>query len=162
MHKGSGSRSQSRPESPTGESGGMPALPSSRHALLAGGNCGGYAEGTEDPEMIDAGNVNAGSTIQSTTNNNSHRAIAPVVAVPSCPPDKNSSETDTKNFRNRVSSLEALRVNLADGIPMRETIFGSFSISSNQLDLVRNGLNGNKAIQTDESSKSRPPLINTW
>lgn len=92
VHKGS--RSHSRPDSPTVVvRGGMPTLPSSRQGFVASGSNASYQNSTE-PDMLDGNaNPNVGS---SPASNSHHRG-----GTPSCPPD-NKSDTENKNFRNRV------------------------------------------------------------
>lgn len=89
-----GSRSQDRPESPTVVvRGGMPSLPSSRQGLAISGGSGGGAlhQDALESDMID-GNANVGT---SSATNTFHRP------PPSCPPP-DKSDTESKNFRNRV------------------------------------------------------------
>lgn len=92
-----GSRSQDRPESPTVVvRGGMPSLPSSRQGLAISGGSGGGAlhQDALQSDMID-GNANVGT---SSATNTFHRS------PPSCPPP-DKSDTESKNFRNRVRVL---------------------------------------------------------
>lgn len=87
VHKGS--RSHSRPESPTVVVvGGMPSLPSCRQGFVIGGPNASYQSNSES-DMIDGNaNPNVGSSPSL------HRTL------PSCPSDK--TDTENKNFRNRV------------------------------------------------------------
>jgi hypothetical protein len=90
-----GSRSQDRPESPTVVvRGGMPSLPSSRQGLAVSGSGGGAPhQDASESDMIDGNaNPNAGT---SPAPNSLHRS------APSCPPP-DKSDTENKNFRNRV------------------------------------------------------------
>ncbi|CAL7933211.1 unnamed protein product [Xylocopa violacea] len=98
VHKGS--RSHSRPESPTVVvRGGMPSLPSSRQGFVISGSNTSYQNSPES-DMIDGNaNPNVGS---SPAPNSLHRSS------PSCPPDK--SDTENKNFRNRTNTKVKLLV----------------------------------------------------
>ncbi|XP_050593054.1 R3H domain-containing protein 1-like isoform X2 [Bombus affinis] len=98
VHKGS--RSHSRPESPTVVvRGGMPSLPSSRQGFVISGSNTSYQNSSES-DMIDGNaNPNVGS---SPTQNSLHRSS------PSCPPDKSDSEN--KNFRTRTNTKVKLLV----------------------------------------------------
>jgi len=90
-----GSRSQDRPESLTVVvRGGMPSLPSSRQGLAVSGSGGGAPhQDASESDMIDGNaNPNAGT---SPAPNSLHRS------APSCPPP-DKSDTENKNFRNRV------------------------------------------------------------
>lgn len=91
MYKGS--RSQDRPESPTVVvRGGMPSLPSSRQGLAVSGGGAPHQDASES-DMIDGNaNPNVGTTPAPSS---LHR---PASLCP--PPDK--SDTESKNFRNRV------------------------------------------------------------
>lgn len=83
VHKGS--RSQSRPESPTVVvcGGGMPSLSSSKQSLVVGAST---SFSNTESDMIDG---NANPPNETTTSNPQHR---------STPPDKDTE----KNYRNRV------------------------------------------------------------
>ncbi|XP_012349861.1 putative uncharacterized protein DDB_G0285119, partial [Apis florea] len=97
VHKGS--RSHSRPESPTVVvRGGMPTLPPSRQGFAASGSNALYRNSTD---MLD-GNANP-SVASSPTSNSHHRG------TPSCPP-ADKSDTENKNFRNRTSTKVKLLV----------------------------------------------------
>lgn len=98
-----GSRSQDRPESPTVVvRGGMPSLPSSRQGLaVSGSGAGAPHQDASESDMIDGNaNPNAGT---SPAPNSLHRP------APSCPPP-DKSDTESKNFRNRVCARARARL----------------------------------------------------
>lgn len=103
VHKGS--RSHSRPDSPTVVvRGGMPTLPSSRQGFVASGSNASYQNSTE-PDMLD-GNANPNVVSGSSPASNSHHRGG----APSCPPPDNKSDAESKNFRNRTSTKVKLLV----------------------------------------------------
>lgn len=101
-----GSRSPSRPDSPTsgtvGVPGGMPSLGTTRQGLGTGGGASEIEIGNvfypnvTEADMIDGGNANPSSSPPITTNT-IHRPS------PSSCCSQEKSETENKNFRNRVS-----------------------------------------------------------
>lgn len=102
VYKGS-SRSQDRPESPTVVvQGGMPSLPSSEQGLAVGGS-GALHQNASESDMIDNGNANP-SVGTSPSSNSLHRPAF------SCPLDK--SDTENKNFRNRVCVIDCCFLSL--------------------------------------------------
>ncbi|XP_076390941.1 uncharacterized protein LOC100881273 isoform X1 [Megachile rotundata] len=100
VHKGS--RSHSRPESPTVVvRGGMPSVSSTRQGFVVGERSNALYRNSSETDMID-GNVNPNVASSPTSNSVQHRAS------PSCPPDK--TDTENKNFRNRTNTKVKLLV----------------------------------------------------
>lgn len=101
MHKGS--RSQSRPESPTGplSAGMLPAVQSVKNALLSNATTNiNFTNSNNTSEMLDE-NVNV-DIDNITAANAPHRPNS--LPVPSCQPSSpDKTDTESNNYRNRVS-----------------------------------------------------------
>ncbi|XP_076293139.1 uncharacterized protein LOC143215156 isoform X3 [Lasioglossum baleicum] len=147
VHKGS--RSHSRPESPTVVvGGGMPSLPSSRQGFVIGGPNASYQSNSES-DMIDG---NANSNVGSLPS--LHRTS------PSCPPDK--ADTENKNFRNRVKLLVRSHAMRESTSPPREPHNGSSSPHSPQsVDGERKHAGNLSPNSTNAKLNNNEPMFNS-